>query len=70
MVQVPDDQEALVKAYQAALMKLHDSAAEDVRKKTLKDKEEADRQAQLKLQHEQDLKDKEDAEQQQAQLKN
>ena len=40
-------------------MKLHDFAAEDVRKKTLKDKEEADRQAQLKLQHEQDLKDKE-----------
>ncbi len=50
-------------------MKLHDSAAEDVRRKTLKDKEKAGRQAQLKLQHEKDLKDKEDVEQQQAQLK-
>ncbi len=35
MVQVPDDQQVLVKAYQAALMKLHDSAVEDMREKKL-----------------------------------
>ena len=63
MIQGPEHQEALRKAYQAALIKVQ-------QEKVLKDKEDAEQlQAEIKVQQEKDLKDKEDAEQLQAEIK-